>query len=578
MCRRDPLFWLNAFCWVFEPRSQAKLPLITWPAQDDGVQAIRRSLYYKTDRAVLKSRDQGVSWWSLAEGVHRWQFTTYQAIGVASRTEELVEKEGDPDSLFWKMEFLLEHQPAWLLPRFTKQKKRLVNLDLGSTIKGYATTDDLARGGRLTSLFLDEFAAFTFRQGYEALSSTQYACPTRIAVSTPKGAMGAFFDMVRMAREGNPKVQLYEVHWSTHREQRKGLYRTGPDGKVELLDGFRGTIQFGEISYRFPEEYPFILDGKLRSPYYDGEVLRSPSKQKIASELDMEFAGSGGAFFDEDLLKRAEGFCRAPLRQGRLEYDPDTFEPKRWVDDPRGPVSLWCELIDGRPAKDEYAAGSDIGAGTGATPSTLAIGGMKTGEKVCEYADAYRMPHQFAPDAIALCKWFHDAKLAWETPGPGSTFTRIVIQSGYRSLYYKRTGEDGLAPKPSTIPGWYPSADNKKSLMEDFRDALASGDWVERSEATLRDCRPYIFTETSVEHAGAVTTDDPSGARLNHGDRAVASALCWKLIREAKKLQRQPKGNVLPAQQTAPPGSVAWIMEQEKLLKAERELMGGLRL
>ncbi len=73
LCGRDPLFFINTFCWLLEAREQAEwqsdnvygrtkeIPFITRGYQDD---AIWRSIGHlgKRDIVVPKSRETGVTW------------------------------------------------------------------------------------------------------------------------------------------------------------------------------------------------------------------------------------------------------------------------------------------------------------------------------------------------------------------------------------------------------------------------------------------------------------------------------------------------------------------------------------
>ena len=83
-----------------------------------------------------------------------------------------------------------------------------------------------------------------------------------------------------------------------------------------------------------------------------------------------------------------------------------------------------------------------------------------------------------------------------------------------------------LARKQSDTPGWFSTKEGKLSLLGDYRKALASGEFINRSYQAIREAREYVFTATgSVEHARSINTVDPTGARENHGDRVIADAL-----------------------------------------------------
>ena len=58
-----------------------------------------------------------------------------------------------------------------MVPEHRRNKLKLINMENGSKIEGESTTDNIGRGGRRTSLLVDEFAAFD-GGGYDVLSAT----------------------------------------------------------------------------------------------------------------------------------------------------------------------------------------------------------------------------------------------------------------------------------------------------------------------------------------------------------------------------------------------------------------------
>ena len=179
MCARDLLFYVNTFVWTYDPRieNSPAVPFITYGFQDEALLAIDSAIGHH-DLLIEKSRDMGASWMLLLVFEWRWHFKQLQSFLLVSRKEDLVDKSGDPKSLFWKIDFILQHQPRWMLPNYTRQKLHLHNEDRGCTIDGESTTGDVARGDRRTAIGLDEFASF--EDGYAAEAATGDATNCRI--------------------------------------------------------------------------------------------------------------------------------------------------------------------------------------------------------------------------------------------------------------------------------------------------------------------------------------------------------------------------------------------------------------
>lgn len=556
MCRRDPLFWLNVYGWVYEPRHVVNpvVPLITWECQDDVLIEMLNSVGVR-DMTVKKSRDMGATWNCLLTFLYRWHFYQMQTFLLVSRTQDMVYKMSDPDALFSKMGFFLEHEPGYIAPRYTMPELRLTNHENGSTVNGASTTGNVSRGGRRTAIMLDEYAAFSVEDGYRALYATQAATNCRIFNSTPQGTGNAYYDIAH-----DPNMKQIVLHWSQHPEKRKGLY-TSHEGVREILDK----------GYDYPPDYEFVCDGKIRSPWYDGECRRTPVPQLIAQELDMDFLGSGYGFFDRPMLDLHSGmYVRNPYAIGELDYDALTGVPAGFEEDfGEKRLRLWVQLdARGLPPRDRpYVVGGDVAAGTGASNSCLVVGDMRTGEKVAEFATPGMRPDTLAVYAAALGRWF--AFGAGEAPRPalvvveangGHNRQFLEALSGEALGYghiYRRRNEASLSRRTQDSLGWGSSRDNKRALLEEWGRALATGDFIERSELALNEAREYVYQANgAVEHARARNVIDPSGSGANHGDRAMASALCWHGM---KGYRERPI-----AEQEPPVGCFEWRMRQHE--------------
>lgn len=514
-CSRDLLFYVNTFCWTYDPRREGVIPFVTYQFQNESMTDIADAILEGHDLVIKKSRDMGASWMLLTVFEWLWHFKNNQSFLLVSRNEDYVDKPGNPKSLFWKIDFLHKHQPSWLVPPTTRTKLRLTNDDNGSTIDGESTTGDVARGDRRTAIGLDEFAAFDVDSSYRALASTRDATRCRIFNSTPAGSGNAFFDIAH-----NEQIKQLKLHWTLHPDKAAGLYYVG--------------------------ENP-------RSPWYDNECKRCAHSQEIAQELDIDFAGSDYQFFDSLMITRliAE-HAKPPTVIGELEYDMESIQPLRFTEQPKGKLSLWFtpEASMKTPEDRTYAVGVDIATGTGSSNSVISVGDCKTGEKVAEYVSANTRPEELARIAVSLCRWFagsngRGAFMVWEAPGPGRNFGDAVIDTGYRNFYYKESDQK-LRKGGTQIPGWWPTKDNKRALYGEYREGLTSGKFLNRSKNALSECREIVYTQHGwIQHSKAGSTVDPSGAKENHGDRPTADALLWKGMKMRRMPSKESKVRIL---------------------------------
>lgn len=549
-CSEEMLLWVNLFVWTCDPRKSATSraagnpPFISWGYQDETFAELERVLRDGEDLLIEKSRDMGASWMCMVWMLWRWFFRPGQKFLVVSRKAELVD--GDEDSLFAHVDYVLDRIPPWMMPvgwntkqtpqvQSCRSRMKLKNPENGSVIEGEATTKNLGRGGRRTAVMIDEFAAFE-SGGYEVLMATADTTRTRIFNSTPQGPTNAFYSQ---RQKGTARVRL---HWSRHPEKSLGLYRPlGRGSNVEILDKEWHERNPG---YKFRGEVPAGEEG-LRSPWYDKECDRRAGPVEIARELDIDYQGSASPFFDAVMLEEHRRvFCREPQYEGNLRFEQDgpnkvwTFEEQEG-----GYLRIWCPLRERivdferepvlEPADDHpWGVACDISQGTGMSNSVAVVADLFTGEKVAEMVWNRWGIEEFADLVVGLCGWFsHNgtgAHLIWEATGPGQTFAKHVLeQNRYTNIYFY-SDETFLGGKQSQRPGWWQNGDNKYTLLVDYQAALRTRRFLNPSAQALQEASLYVCEGKMVKFKGMV---DGMLDEKGHGDRVIADALAAKICK-----------------------------------------------
>ena len=579
-CRKDPIFFINTFCWTYDPRREpfSRIPMILYDFQEEAVLVIANSIN-KQDLLIEKTRDMGASWLCIL--VFFWTWLTSKnriTFLLGSRVESYVDDTENPKSLMWKWDFVMRNLPNWMKPKgYSESEHRrhlhILNPETGSVCDGESTNKNFARGDRRTAILLDEFAAVDL--GEEVCRSTRDATNCRIFNSTPMGIGNAFYDQ---RQKGTRRLRL---HWTAHPLKNPGLYITSDSGNLKILD-----------PDNFPKDYKPILDGKIRSPWYDKECERG-SPREIAQELDIDYLGSGHQFFSSSAVQNAiRDHAAEPIVVGDLEYSLDNAEPKKFREDKEGKISLWFYLDkNGNPPKDyqhkkstqfsifdpeapifgahPVVIGVDVAAGTGSSNSAFCAWDTVTHEKIVEFADPYIRPEALAYYAVALAKWLGNAKLIWEQNGPGRQFGARVQELMYNNIYL-RSQSTTIENKATIIPGWAPTKESKLLLLGNYRDAIEGESCANRSKISLEETLEYVYgTNGGVEHSRAKNKSDPSGAGASHGDRVIADALAWKCIDgfgKGKQKLELPK---------APYGSLQWRIDRKKEDNKKRHKMLG---
>lgn len=557
-CARDVLFFADAFVWALDVKrypDEPDRPWITWELQREVLRDIDDAIG-KRSVGIIKSRDIGGSTMPLIVFDKQFLFARFVTLMIASRNEKLVDDPNNPDSLFYKIDYMHRWLPSWMTAALDRKKLTWKNMVTGSNLLGSSTTADLGRGGRKHAVLVDEHAAWERKDSIELIGSLQHNTRCRIWNSTPKGVGNGFHQIITA---GN--IRVHRLHWSKHPIHGTGLY-TAEQGRLKIIDEpyWRITTprdilsRYPELEKKFPPSdglarltYPFVLDGKLRSPYFDYECFQCPIPKLIAQELEMDFIGSGAPFFDADGIRNyILNFARTPVVTGELTFDLD-YEKIKWASSKSdGRLQLWFHPDHlGRPPVDrKFVIGVDVSQGTGASNSHISVGDTRMRCKTAGFTTPYLNPIEFAEYTGAVGRWFNDAMIAFEGGGAvGLPFANRLRELGYPNLYYKtqRTGE--RAEKP----GWFPNAEVKVALLVEYERALTTREFTNPDETAVNECQMYEWTETqSVRHVESAGLSDPAGAKKNHGDRVIADALDWMLMRRI----RRPDSPEIVAQNT----------------------------
>ena len=576
LCRRDILFYANTFCYVEEPRDSQQsltLPFQTYEFQDAFLLDLKNCVG-KYHHQTLKSRDTG--WSFMVMGIfltHQFMFSN-RKYTIASSQKEMVESTENPDTLMAKFDFNMARMPWWLRGDYDsgnpthKQLFHRFNPTTKCVVTGAASKGDIGRGGRRAAIFIDEFASWDVKDSYDAFGAAVPQAKSIVLGSTPKGDVGAYRDKWYDEKFGAMKVEL---KWEDHPRYREGMYSSS-DAKLEIIDDdFWGDPNLrierlvdNQVVHYTRETYPFVLDGKVRSPLYDfcDEDLGNPSL--TAQEYDRDFIGSGSPFFDTNLTKKLEAeHAREPVCRLSLEIDFDTGDLLDWKEDADGMLLLWRMPNKGMawPEDAEFIIGCDVASGSAgyyASNATIEIFDAINGEQVGELASKTIDPSDLACYASALGYWFNTAQIAFEKDGHGLQFLkRIFRKLNYPSLYYPRQAERDGGVKLHRAPGFAPRPETKLDAFKTFDRDQRAGKIIIRSHEFYAEQRQFVHdAQKGVAHRRARILEDREHGRHKHGDRVSGGILAWKCKEEGPVIVKREKPKV------ARPGTLQYLLNQ----------------
>ena len=199
--RNHPWDFIKDWGQIYEPRNaevgrQAYIPFVLWPRQIEFVKWVYTRWRAQERGLAEKSRDCGATWLCVGLAVSMWLFEPGFAAGFGSRKENLVDKSGDPDSIFEKIRIFINKLPRIFLPGLYLDHAhstymRISNPENGATITG-ESGDNIGRGGRKSIYLLDEAAFIERQEIVDRALSQNTNC--QIDVSTPNGNGNLFYE------------------------------------------------------------------------------------------------------------------------------------------------------------------------------------------------------------------------------------------------------------------------------------------------------------------------------------------------------------------------------------------------
>lgn len=518
--------WCEATAWTYRvkdidpetgrevPAPQMHVPFTLWPCQVEASEAIIDAIGKGEDCVIRKSRDMGASWLLVGIAAWGWLFHGWQTL-LVSRVEDLVDRTGDPDTLFWKVDYLLAAQPEWLLPASPKalekggdlrQHMMLRHPTSGATIAGQASTEHIGRGGRRTIVVFDEFAALDHADAAWRSAADCTSC--RIANSTPIGAGTEYARLVSAARtQGAPR--LIELMYWQHPDKGAGQEeREDVDGAITGMAGARYVWT------------PWLHDQLKRRDRID-----------LCQNVFAESIGSGQAFFSSHAVtQHREDHAKAPVR---AEYGKGKMIPS--------PSGRW-RIYEQPSRAADYVCFIDPAYGTGAANSAVCVMEAATRTVVAEFIDPNIATYDLALEVAQVLRRFYKGRgpalVGWETNGPGAALQHDFERAEYRNVYRQR--QVGTRAETRTMRvGWTSTKRTKRALLGGLARSLAQGEVVVTSGDCLDEMLEYIVLEDGSIEAGS-RRDESSGARESHGDRVIAVAGALMLCDEVGEALEPP--------------------------------------
>lgn len=236
--RTRPIEFIEHWVETYDPRNAgrekpSRMPFRLFQRQKDLVHFLLSCLEDDESGLIEKCRDMGATWVCAALSVWLWLYWPGVAIGWGSRKEILVDKLGDPDSIFEKIRMVIrglprEFLPVGFIPDVHSTFMKVINPETGSTITGEAG-DNIGRGGRKRIYFKDESAHYERPEKIEA--SLGDNTNVQIDISSVNGTGNVFHRRREAGEEWAPgrvmtpgATRIFVMDWRDHPAKTQDWY------------------------------------------------------------------------------------------------------------------------------------------------------------------------------------------------------------------------------------------------------------------------------------------------------------------------------------------------------------------
>lgn len=456
-CKKDPIYCIETYFSITDAKTGQKIPLILYPYQKRAIKAFNEYNYNMS----MKSRQMGFT--TISSAYTAWFMATKSNMVVSALANKLKTSRRFLKSVKDVLDNARRKAP-WLIADyvFNDNGKDSFTLKTGSNIKAESNNEDACRGEVINLLVIDEVAAID-RSNPErmieiwssvgiTLTRSQGTC---IAISTPKGQSGWYFEQYTNAEENGWNV--IDAHWSEHPIYSQGMYQyIKDDTKAEGGYVKHYNEEWPEAfdiatrkAYKTKDTYAYVLDGKLRSPWYDMESKKL-GLRRTKCELDCSFSGSGGEVIDSEVI-------RAMIM--RAKDCPILNESGK---------GIWKSFrIYKEFNKDHgYIISADVATGDGSDFSAFVVIDLTTKEVVATYKESV--------DPIAYAKVLQQVAISYsnclvivEHQGPGLTvLLELKDRLKYSNIYYSALKKQEVNKTQKRKLGFW-QGENTRSLGGD---------------------------------------------------------------------------------------------------------------
>ena len=361
--RSNPIDFIEDWGVTFDPRNPevgrpALMPFLLFPKQKEFLKWVLECWRARENGLSDKSRDMGLTWLLASLFCTLAIFEIGFVGGFGSRKEDLVDKAGDPDSIFFKVRMFMEHLPpefngGWNPNNYAHSSHmRIMIPETGSIVRGEAGKN-IGRGGRASIYAVDESAHL--EQAASVETSLSFTTNCRIDISSVNGTTNPFAE-----KRFSGRVRVMTMHW-------RDDPRKGPEWYAAQCAKFNPLViaQEVDIDYSASKEGVLIPSDWVQAAIDAHLELKIPLHGARSSALDVADEGIDINVYSSRIgitLQHLEGWSgklsniykttlKAMMLCDDLEIDNLTFDSDGLGAGVRGDAEVINELESRRALK-----------------------------------------------------------------------------------------------------------------------------------------------------------------------------------------------------------------------------------
>jgi len=360
------MHWMD----TYDPRKTGTkwMPFVFFERQGEFIRFLHETRLANESGLIEKCRDAGATWCSCGYTVWAWLFIPNFAIGWGSRKQDLVDKLGNPDSIFEKLRLILNRLPDVFLPdSYDATFMKLINHENGSVVMGEAG-DNIGRGGRTSMYFKDEAQPLHSRiltpQGWRTMGEvhigSEVCIPTGGRASVTHINEVGLSDVYKVTLSDGSTTQCSFNHlWNV--EQVIGKRNIKTLRTCEILENFIYKSPCGQVKYRYrlPTTKPVHFDEQVKydlHPYVVGVLIGDGSTNSGC----VSFSSDDSEIVD-NVSQRLPVGCHVSKGSGDFSYR--IVDDVRYTKNSRArnavkSAGLWGKLAHEKSIPNAYMFGS----------------------------------------------------------------------------------------------------------------------------------------------------------------------------------------------------------------------------